>query len=186
MNFYFSMNFKNRNSSMTRNGINCRMHHIFLSCNSHLFKCEMCPFTATTNRWTKSMLSPSNIFHSELAARAALSLFFHLRQSALWKVLSICKSISNETGWGAHWQEIDRFEGSVKYADGTGSCACGQPVNECSSASLCPQPNGITAQQTVPYEHNISLSTSYLEMHFSVFTTLYCRHLCKNFSFLFL
>lgn len=28
-------------------------------------------------------------------------------------------------------------------------CACGQPVNECPSATLCSQPKGIMVQQTM-------------------------------------
>lgn len=63
-------------------------------------------------------------------------------------MLLICKSISNETGWGAHGRETDSFEGSVKYAGGTGTCACGQPVNERPSATLCCRPIGIVVHQT--------------------------------------
>lgn len=50
---------------------------------------------------------------------------------------------------GAHGRETDRFEGSVKCAGGTGICACGQPVNECPSATLCSQPKGIMVHQTI-------------------------------------
>lgn len=50
---------------------------------------------------------------------------------------------------GAHGRETDRFEGSVKCAGGTGICACGQPVNECPSATLFSQPKGITVHQTM-------------------------------------
>jgi len=50
---------------------------------------------------------------------------------------------------GAHGRETDRFEGSVKSAGGTGISACGQPVNECPSATLCSQLKGIMVHQTM-------------------------------------